>query len=252
MSDNQRTAIVTGAARGIGAAVAKRLSQDGFAVAILDLDEAACKGTVDAIESAGGKALAVGVDVADEAAVQSAVDRVATELGAPTVLVNNAGITRDNLLFKMSVDDWDAVLNVHLRGAFLMSRAAQKHMIDAKWGRIVNLSSTSALGNRGQVNYSAAKAGMQGFTKTLAIELGKFGVTANAIAPGFIETDMTADTAKRVGMEFEDFKAAAAKEIPVARVGQPEDIAATVSFFARDDASFVSGQVVYVAGGPRA
>jgi 3-oxoacyl-[acyl-carrier protein] reductase len=252
MSDNQRTAIVTGAARGIGAAVAKRLSQDGFAVAILDLDEAACKGTVDAIESAGGKALAVGVDVADEAAVQSAVDRVATELGAPTVLVNNAGITRDNLLFKMSVDDWDAVLNVHLRGAFLMSRAAQKHMIDAKWGRIVNLSSTSALGNRGQVNYSAAKAGMQGFTKTLAIELGKFGVTANAIAPGFIETDMTADTAKRVGMEFEDFKAAAANEIPVARVGQPEDIAATVSFFARDDASFVSGQVVYVAGGPRA
>jgi 3-oxoacyl-[acyl-carrier protein] reductase len=151
---NTRVAIVTGAARGIGAAVASRLSQAGFAVAVLDLDEAACKGTVEAIESAGGKALAVGVDVADEQAVQAAVDRVAEELGAPTVLVNNAGITRDNLLFKMTTDDWDAVMNVHLRGAFLMSRAAQKHMIDANWGRIVNLSSTSALGNRGQANYS--------------------------------------------------------------------------------------------------
>jgi 3-oxoacyl-[acyl-carrier protein] reductase len=252
MSENQRTAIITGAARGIGAAIARRLSKDGFAVAILDLDETACKPVVDEIEAAGGKVLAVGVDVADEEAVQTAVDRVAAELGAPTVLVNNAGITRDNLLFKMSVDDWDAVLNVHLRGSFLMSRATQKHMIEAKWGRIVNLSSISALGNRGQANYSAAKAGMQGFTKTLAIELGKFGVTANAIAPGFIETQMTADTAKHLGVPFEDFKAMAAKEIPVARVGQPEDIAATVSFFAREDASFVSGQVIYVAGGPRA
>ncbi|HET6699026.1 MAG TPA: 3-oxoacyl-ACP reductase FabG [Nocardioidaceae bacterium] len=248
---NQRTAIVTGAARGIGAAVAKRLAEDGFAVAVLDLDEAACKPVVDEIAAAGGKALAVGVDVADEPGVAAAVDRVAAELGAPTVLVNNAGIIRDNMLFKMTADDWDAVMNVHLRGAFLMSRAVQKHMTEAKWGRIVNLSSTSALGNRGQANYSAAKAGMQGFTKTLAIELGKFGVTANAIAPGFIETDMTAATAARVGMDFEDFKAAAAAQIPVARTGRPEDIAATVSFFAREEAGFVSGQVIYVAGGPR-
>jgi 3-oxoacyl-[acyl-carrier protein] reductase len=252
MSENQRTAIVTGAARGIGAAVARRLSSDGFAVAILDLDETGCKPVVDEIEAAGRRALAVGVDVANEEAVQTAVDRVAAGLGAPTVLVNNAGITRDNLLFKMSAEDWDAVMNVHLRGSFLMSRATQKHMVDAGWGRIVNLSSVSALGNRGQVNYSAAKAGIQGLTKTLAIELGKFGVTANAIAPGFIETEMTANTARRMGVPFEDFKAAAAKTIPVARVGQPEDIAATVSFFAREDASFVSGQVIYVAGGPRA
>ena len=150
----------------------------------------------------------------------------------------------------MSADDWDTVMNVHLRGSFLMSRAVQQHMVDAGWGRIVNLSSTSALGNRGQANYSAAKAGLQGLTKTLAIELGRFGVTANAVAPGFIETDMTAATAARVGMAFEDFKTAAAAQIPVARVGQPEDVAATVSFFVRDDASFVSGQVVYVAGGP--
>ncbi|WP_328418539.1 3-oxoacyl-ACP reductase FabG [Micromonospora sp. NBC_00389] len=251
MSETRRTAIVTGAARGIGAAVAKRLSQDGFAVAVLDLKESACKPVVEEIEAAGGKALAVGVDVADEQAADQAVARVAEELGAPTVLVNNAGITRDNLLFKMIADDWDAVMNVHLRGSFLMSRATQRYMTEARWGRIVNLSSVSALGTRGQANYSAAKAGLQGFTKTLAIELGKFGVTVNAIAPGFVETDMTADTAARVGVPFEDFKVAAAAQIPVGRVGQPEDIAATVSFLARDDASFVSGQVIYVAGGPR-
>jgi 3-oxoacyl-[acyl-carrier protein] reductase len=249
---NTRTAIVTGAARGIGAAIAKRLADDGFAVAVLDLDESACAGVVKEIESAGGRALAVGVDVSDEAGVAAAVERVATELGAPTVLVNNAGIIRDNMLFKMTTDDWDSVMNVHLRGSFLMSRACQKHMTDAKWGRIVNLSSTSALGNRGQANYAAAKAGLQGFTKTLAIELGKFGVTVNAIAPGFIETDMTAATAARVGMDFEEFKAAAAASIPVNRTGTPADIAATASFFVREEAGFVSGQVIYVAGGPRA
>jgi 3-oxoacyl-[acyl-carrier protein] reductase len=166
------------------------------------------------------------------------------------VLVNNAGIIRDNLLFKMSEDEWDMVLGVHLRGAFLMSRAAQKFMVDQRFGRIVNLSSSSALGNRGQVNYSAAKAGLQGFTKTLAIELGQFGVTANAVAPGFIATDMTAATAARVGMSFEDFQAAAATRIPVRRVGQPDDIAHVISFLVSEGAGFVSGQVIYVAGGP--
>jgi 3-oxoacyl-[acyl-carrier protein] reductase len=183
--------------------------------------------------------------------VPTAVDRIAGELGPPLVLVNNAGIIRDNLLFKMTDDDWDSVLAVHLRGAFLMSRAAQAHMTKAGWGRIVNLSSTSALGNRGQANYSAAKAGMQGFTKTLAIELGRYGVTVNAIAPGFIVTEMTASTAERVGVDFEVFQQAAAKEIPVRRVGRPEDIAAMVAFFVSEESSFVSGQVVYVAGGPK-
>jgi len=252
MADTQRTAIVTGSARGIGAAIALRLAADGMSVAVLDLDEGSCAGTVEQIKAAGGDAIAVGANVADEASVAAAVDRVAEELGGPTVLVNNAGITRDNLLFKMPVDDWDAVMNVHLRGAFLMTKAAQKHMVEAEYGRIVNLSSVSALGNRGQVNYSAAKAGMQGFTKTLAIELGRYNVTANAIAPGFIETEMTAATAERVGVPFEDFKKMAAKEIPVARVGQPEDIAHTVSFLTSEGAGFVSGQVIYVAGGPRA
>ncbi|MEU2627391.1 3-oxoacyl-ACP reductase FabG [Kitasatospora sp. NPDC007106] len=246
-----RTAVVTGAARGIGAGVAKRLAADGLSVAVIDLDEEACKPVVEEIEATGGRALAVGVDVADEPGVQGAVDRIARELGAPTVLVNNAGITRDNLLFKMTADDWDAVMNVHLRGSFLMTRAVQGHMTEAGWGRIVNLSSTSALGNRGQANYSAAKAGIQGFTKTLAIELGRFGVTANAIAPGFIETEMTAETARRIGMTFDEFKAAAATQIPVARTGRPEDIAHAVSFFAGEGAGFVSGQVLYVAGGPQ-
>jgi 3-oxoacyl-[acyl-carrier protein] reductase len=251
MAQDRRTAVVTGAARGIGAAIAKQLAHDGFAVAVLDLDESSCKDTVEAITTAGGTALAVGADVAEEASVAAAMERIAAELGGPTVLVNNAGITRDNLLFKMDVADWDAVLNVHLRGAFLMSRAVQKHMVDASFGRIVNLSSTSALGNRGQVNYSAAKAGMQGFTKTLAIELGKFGVTANAIAPGFIETEMTAATAERLGVGFEDFKRMAASQIPVNRVGQPEDIANLVSFLVSEGAGFISGQVIYAAGGPK-
>jgi 3-oxoacyl-[acyl-carrier protein] reductase len=247
-----RVAIVTGAARGIGAATAARLAQDGFAVAVLDLDEGSAKGTVEAIEAAGGKGLAVGADVSDADQVNAAVERVAAELGGPTVLINNAGVTRDNMLFKMTETDWDVVMNVHLRGAFLMTRAAQKHMIDAKWGRIVNLSSTSALGNRGQANYSAAKAGMQGFTKTLAIELGKFGVTANAIAPGFIQTEMTKATAERLGVGFDDFIQFNASQIPVNRVGQPEDIAHLVSFFVSEGAGFVSGQVVYAAGGPKA
>ena len=215
-----RIAIVTGSARGIGAATARRLAADGMAVAVLDLDEAACAGTVKEIADAGGQAIAVGADVSQSRDVQAAVERVAAELGEPTVLVNNAGVIRDNLLFKMTDDDWDTVLGVHLRGAFLMSRAVQKYMVDQHFGRIVNLSSSSALGNRGQVNYSAAKAGMQGFTKTLAIELGPFGVTANAVAPGFIVTDMTAATAARVGVPFEDFQKAAADRIPVRRVGQ--------------------------------
>ncbi|OLB77773.1 MAG: beta-ketoacyl-ACP reductase [Actinobacteria bacterium 13_2_20CM_2_71_6] len=245
-----RVAIVTGAARGIGAATAKRLAADGLAVAVLDLDAAATKDTVTAIEAAGGSALGVGVDVADTASVQAAVAQVAAELGDPVVLVNNAGITRDNLLFKMPDEDWDAVIAVHLRGAFLMSRAVQQYMTAANWGRIVNLSSTSALDNRGQSNYAAAKAGLQGFTKTLAIELGKFGVTVNAVAPGFIVTDMTAQTAARLGISFEDMQAGAAATIPVGRVGYPDDIAHTISFLASEGASFVSGQVVYVAGGP--
>ena len=245
-----RVAIVTGAARGIGAAVAQRLASDGHAVAVLDLDEAACAGTVEAIEAAGGKALAVGADVSDEASVQAAYKRIVEELGEPTILVNNAGVTRDNMLHKMGLADWDLVMSVHLRGAFLMSRELRQYVQSNNFGRIVNLSSLSAQGNVGQANYSAAKAGMQGLTKTLALELGRMGGTANAIAPGFVQTDMTAATAERLGVPFDEFIAANAKQIPVQRVGQPEDIASAVSFFVDEANGYVSGQVLYVAGGP--
>ncbi|MEQ3549317.1 3-oxoacyl-ACP reductase FabG [Pseudonocardia nematodicida] len=251
MTPQQRTAVVTGAARGIGAATALRLAADGHRVAVLDLEERAAKATVEAIEGAGGTAAAFGADVSDRAAVEAAVGAVTERLGPPTILVNNAGITKDNLLFKMSDDDWDAVMGVHLKGAFLMTRGIQKSMVEAGWGRVVNLSSVSALGNRGQANYATAKAGLQGFTKTLAIELGKFGVTANCIAPGFIASEMTKATAERLGQDWEAFRAARASEIPVQRAGTPEDIAHTVSFFVDERSSFVNGQVVYVAGGPR-
>lgn len=244
-------AIVTGAARGIGAATALRLAQDGHDVAVLDLDEGACADSVAAVESTGRRGLAVGVDVSDRQQVEAGLATVAEKLGPPLILVNNAGVTRDNLLFKMTDSDWELVMAVHLRGAFLMSQTAQKHMVEQKWGRIVNLSSTSALGNRGQANYAAAKAGLQGFTKTLAIELGPFGVTVNAIAPGFIATEMTAETARRIGKTPEEHKEAVAAALPVRRAGMPEDIAHAVSFFVSEGAGYVTGQVLYVAGGPR-
>lgn len=250
--DRSPVAIVTGGARGIGRGVALRLAADGCAVAIIDLTEEAGAPTVDEIRAAGGRAIAVGADVSLEADVTAAVDRVVAELGEPTVLVNNAGITRDASLFKLEPDAWDAVIDVHLRGAYLMSRAAQKFMVQAGWGRIVNLSSTSALGKKAQTNYAAAKAGVQGFTKALAFELGKFGITANCVAPGFVVTEMTRDTAARIGMPYDEYAEMRAQEIPVGRVGQPEDIAAAIAFFVSDEASFVSGQVLYVAGGPKA
>ncbi|MDJ0378471.1 SDR family oxidoreductase [Cryobacterium sp. PH31-L1] len=243
-------AIVTGGAQGIGAAIARRLAADGMAVAVLDLNLAAAEDCVRDLVAGGATAIAVQVDVADEVSVASAVALVAEQLGAPQVLVNNAGVLRDNMLFKMTTVDWDLVLGVHLRGAFLMSRAVQSHMVAANWGRIVNLSSTSALGNRGQANYAAAKAGVQGFTKTLAWELGPYGVTVNAVAPGFIATDMTRATAERLGVTFEDFQASAAATIAVRRVGDPDDVAEAVAFFVGVGAGFVSGQILYVAGGP--
>ncbi|GHG42670.1 3-oxoacyl-ACP reductase FabG [Streptomyces zaomyceticus] len=246
-----KVAVVTGAARGIGAAIAARLARDGFAVAVLDLDEAACARTVETVEKEGGRALAVGCDVSDAQQVEAGVARVAAELGAPTVLVNNAGIIRDNLVHKMTDQDFDSVIGVHLRGAFLMARAVQRHQTAAGWGRTVNLSSSAALGNRGQSNYSSAKAGLLGLTKTLAIELGPFGVTVNCVAPGFIATEMTEATAERMGITFEEFTDRYAKAIPVRRGGRPEDIAQAVSFFVREEAGFVNGQILYVAGGPK-
>jgi 3-oxoacyl-[acyl-carrier protein] reductase len=234
---------VTGAARGIGAGVAERLAADGFAVAVLDLDERACGPVVDKIRMAGGEALGVGVDVADEDAVTEAVGRVAAGLGDPTVLINNAGIIRDNLLFKMTTVDWDAVMGVHLRGAFLMSRAVQGYMVEAGWGRIVNLSSSSALGNRGQANYSAAKAGVIGFAKALALENANKGVTVNVIAPGYIATEMVRAVPEEV------LKSKILPLIPVGRLGEAEEVARGVLFLASDDAGFVTGSTLSLNGG---
>ena len=245
-----RVAVVTGAARGIGFATAQRFADEGAKVAVLDLDEGqAADAAADSALPIKGATSGVGCDVGDSASVEAAVTRVVEELGGLHILVNNAGVTRDNLLFKMSEDDWDTVINVHLRGAFLMSRAAQQVFVGQKYGKIVNLSSVSALGNRGQANYAAAKMGIQGFTRTLGIELGPYGVNVNAIAPGFIATDMTDATAARVGMSVEDFRAAAADRNPVKRVGYPEDIAAVAAFLCSDESSYVTGQVLYVDGG---
>lgn len=246
-----RVAVVTGAARGIGAATAMRLARDGAKVGVLDLHEEACQEVVQRIRESGGEAVAVGCNVAESQQVEEAIDTVVSRFGRLDILVNNAGVLRDNLLFKMSEDDWDTVMNVHLKGSFLASRAAQKHMVNQKYGKIVNTSSTSALGNRGQANYSAAKAGLQGFTKTLAIELGPFNINVNAVAPGFIATDMTKATAERVGIDFEENKRMAAERIPLRRVGAPEDVANVIAFLVSDEASYVSGQVIYVNGGNR-
>ena len=246
-----KVAFVTGGAQGIGAATAQRLAAEGASVAVVDVTEDRATPVVDEIAAAGGTAMAIGCDVADEAAVNAAVEGTVDAYGRLDVLVNNAGITRDNLLHKMSADDWDAVLRVNLTGAFLCSRAAQAHMVPARYGKIVSLSSRSALGNRGQANYAAAKAGIQGLTATLAIELGPFGINVNAVAPGFVASAMTDATAHRLGMSPDDLRKASAEATPLRRVGQPEEIAAVVAFLASDDASYVSGQTLYVNGGAR-
>lgn len=247
----QRCAIVTGAARGLGRAIALELARRGERIAVCDIDAAGAAETARLIETSGGSAAAFHIDVSDEASVQAGVAEISEQLAPPLILVNNAGVLRDDLIFKMSAESWDTIMNVHLRGAFLMSRAAQAAMVEHGWGRIVSLSSTSALGNAGQANYAAAKAGIQGFTKSLALELGRFGVTANAVAPGFTVTDMTRSVADRLGVEFDELVAHEAAATAVRRVGTPEDIAHAVAFFAAESSGFVSGQVLYVAGGPR-
>ncbi len=245
MRFKDRVALVTGGGRGIGAATARLLAAEGAKVAVSDLDEAPAREVADPM---GG--LAVACDVSVRAEVDAMVELTVKELGGLDILVTCAGIIRDNLLFKMTDEEWDAVIDTHLKGTFLCARAAQQYMVEKKYGKMVFLSSTSALGNRGQANYSAAKAGLQGMARTLAIELGPFNVNVNTVAPGFVETRMTRATAERMGMDFETFKLGAASQIPLRRIGQPEDIANVIAFLCSDESGFVSGQTIYARGGP--
>lgn len=246
-----RTAFVTGGSRGIGRQIAERFASEGANIAIIDVNEEALAAAEKELKEKGYSVYAKNASVTDRQQIESAMEEVFIQFGSIDILVNNAGVIRDNMLFKMTDEDWLTVMDVHLKGAFYATRAAQQYMTQNKYGRIINISSTSALGNRGQSNYSTAKAGLQGLTKTLAIELGKFGITANAVAPGFIETDMTKATAERIGVPFEELIKASVAQIPVGRSGKPADIANAVAFFADENSSFVSGQVLYVAGGPQ-
>ena len=246
-----KVAIVTGGRGLYGGSISTGLCEMGATVVIASRNGAACDEYARGLRDQGYQAIGLSLDLSSDDSIKALVKEVIDRYGKIDILVNNAGIIRDNLLFKITDDDWQQVMDVHLKGAFNSARAAQKYMVEQKYGRIITISSTSALGNRGQSNYSAAKAGLQGLTKTLAVELGKFGITANSVAPGFIETEMTKATAERVGIPFEDFVKGNISKIPVGRSGKPEDIANAVAFFADERSSFVSGQVIYVAGGPR-
>ncbi|MDR5760607.1 SDR family NAD(P)-dependent oxidoreductase [Caballeronia sp. LZ035] len=247
----EQVVLVTGGARGIGYAIAEKFAREGASVVLSDVDGATVGEAATQLAATTGARVGHFVcDVGDEAQVEQFIADVLASFGHIDVLVNNAGVTRDNLLFKMSAEDWDMVMHVHLRGTFLCTRAVQRHMVERRRGKIVNLSSTSALGNRGQANYSTAKAGLQAFTRTAAIELGPYNINVNAIAPGFIDTEMTRKTAMRRGIDPEEYKAMRAKSIPLGRVGQPADIANVAAFLCSEDASFVSGQIIYVKGGP--
>ncbi|USK61372.1 3-oxoacyl-ACP reductase FabG [Peribacillus asahii] len=246
-----KVAFITGGSRGIGKAVLEQFAEEGAIVAVIDVNEEALMSTANEFKEKGYTIYSKVANVVDSEQVKAAVKEVYDLYGSVDILVNNAGVIRDNLLFKMTDSDWQTVMDVHLKGAFNATQAVQEYMVQNKYGRIINISSTSALGNRGQANYATAKAGLQGFTKTLAIELGKFGITANAVAPGFIESDMTKETASRIGISFDELVSASVANIPVGRSGRPADIANAVAFFADEKSSFVNGQVIYVAGGPK-
>lgn len=252
-----QTVIVTGGGQGIGAATARRFAEEGASVAVVDLDLGRAEATAEELSatpevvSAGGGVRAWQGDVTDEAAVTDVFAKIIEAHGGLHVLVNNAGIARDNLLFRMGLDDWQAVLTTNLTSAYLCIRAAQAHMVAKRFGKIVNLSSRSALGLAGQANYSAAKAGIQGLTATVALELGRFDINVNAVAPGYIATSMTAQTAQRVGTTPEEHQQAVAARTPLGRVGQPEEVASVIAFLASADASYVSGQTLYINGGAR-
>jgi 3-oxoacyl-[acyl-carrier protein] reductase len=239
-----QTAVVTGGAQGIGAEVARRLARDGATVAILDVSDAAQK----VADETGG--LWIRTDVRDRAAVEAAFARVADQLGTPAILVSNAGVTRDNLVHKMTDSDWDTVIDTHLRGGFLCGQIAQRYMVPAGYGRMVFLASRAALGSRGQANYSSAKGGLISLSRTLAVELGRFGITVNAVVPGHIDTEMVRRSAERARIDYADMIARTVERNAVKRVGEPADIANAVAFLVSDQSSYITGEVLHVTGRP--
>ena len=250
MTTTRPAAIVTGAASGIGRGVAGHLAALGHAVAVLDVDADGAGAVAAAITDTGGRAVTVEADVADEQQVAAGVEQATSTLGRVGILVNNAGFARDADLVEMSTDDWDAVVATHLRGTFLFSRAVLPGMREAGWGRIVNMSSISALAHAGRPNYVAAKAGIEALTKALAHEVAGEGITVNAIGPGVVVTGMTEAGARRRGRTLDEHVEALRQTVPVGRVGTPHDIARAVAFFTDEEADFVTGQVLYVSGGP--
>lgn len=239
-----RAAIVTGAGSGIGAAVSRRLCLEGASVVVADVNEAAAETQATALRSEGLSAIAVKANVTDEAEVAAMVEKAAGEFGRIDILVNNAGLTRDMRITKMSVEDWDIVVDITLKGAFLCTRAVLPHMIERNWGRIVNMSSRAYLGNRGQANYSSAKAGIIGFTRAMSLEAGRHFITVNAVAPGIINTPGVNSLA-----HWESVRENAVKTLPIPRIGEPEDIADTVAFLASERAGYISGDTLHVTGG---
>lgn len=235
-----RTALVTGSTRGIGRAIAERLSLAGARVAVVGRDQARAEQSASEI---GAEARGYACDISDPGSVTALVERVEKDAGAVDILVNNAGITRDNILFRLKDEDWDAVLDANLRGAFVAIRAASRGMMKRRWGRIINIASVVGLvGNKGQANYAASKAGLIGLTKSVAKELASRNILSNVVAPGFIETDMTA------GMTAEA-RAVLSQQIPLERLGTPADVAGVVAFLASDFAAYITGQVFVVDGG---
>ncbi len=239
-----KVAVVTGAGQGLGEAIALRLAQDGAAVAVNDLHEATARQTAERILAAGGRALVVAGSVTDEAVAKGLMEHAVQELGALDVLVNNAGITRDKLMRDMSVEDFDAVLNLNLRATFICCKYATPYMVQRRWGRVINMSSRAHLGNKGQTNYSASKAGVIGLSRSLAFELGKFGVTVNCIAPGIIATPGVTSLP-----HYQTLVDRVAPTLPIPRLGKPEDVAGVAAFLASDDAEYITAETIHVSGG---
>ena len=239
-----RTAVITGGAGGLGFAAAEAFGREGVRVALLDIDAHAAQAQAAKLEAAGIDAMGLAANIIDLSAVEEALGAVRDRFGAIDILVNNAGFTRDMRITKMQEEDWDSVVDVILKGTFFCTRAVLPGMIDRQWGRIVNISSRAHLGNPGQANYSTAKAGIIGFTKAMALENGKFGVTVNAVAPGLIDT-----AAVRSLRHYESIKANAEKSLPIPRLGQPEDVAGAIVFLSSEPAQYITGDVLHVTGG---